>query len=33
MEKVYKNLKICGVFKKRKECERKEWWRVDGEIE
>ena len=23
---------LWGLFKKRKECERKEWWRAGGEI-
>ena len=24
---------LWGLLKKRKECERKEWWRAGGEIE
>ena len=24
---------LWGLFKKRKECEGKEWWRAGGEIE
>ena len=32
--KIIKKIEnLWGLFKKRKECERKEWWKAGGEIE